>query len=100
MLMVLTPEVFELYNLVTSVEGFKRNMQREAIKAGLAGDQPTGGAGVDQAAAAVKQPDAAGLDTKIRRDVLAKNILDNERLKEELQQARQQIGAMTPKKDE
>ena len=75
-------------------------MQREAIKAGLAGDQPTGGAGVDQAAAAVKQPDAAGLDTKIRRDVLAKNILDNERLKEELQQARQQIGAMTPKKDE
>ena len=54
----------------------------------------------DQAAAAVKQPDAAGLDTKIRRDVLAKNILDNERLKEELQQARQQIGAMTPKKDE
>ena len=100
MLMVLTPEIFELYNLVTSVEGFKRNMQREAIKAGLAGDQPTGGTGVDQAAAAVKQPDAAGLDTKIRRDVLAKNILDNERLKEELQQARQQIGAMTPKKDE
>ena len=31
MLMVFTPEIFELYNLVTSVEGFKGNMQKEAI---------------------------------------------------------------------